>query len=95
MAIKLTLRQKLISKGRKSLSLDFYPPIPHPETGKSTRREFLNMYWFVDKAELKKELTEKKEKGDNIVALLEFNIAPKARTTYCHLRKKKIKIGSF
>lgn len=46
MAIKVTLREKKISKGRKSLYLDFYPAIPHPETGKPTRREFLNMYVF-------------------------------------------------
>jgi integrase len=46
MAIKVTLRQKSISKGRKSLYLDFYPPIPHPKTGKPTRREFLGMYIF-------------------------------------------------
>lgn len=46
MAIKVTLREKPISKGRKSLYLDFYPPIPHPETGKPTRREFLGLYLF-------------------------------------------------
>lgn len=46
MATKVSLRQKDISKGRKSLYLDFYPPIPHPETGKDTRREFLGLYIF-------------------------------------------------
>ena len=46
MAIKVTLRQKKISKGRKSLYLDFYPPIPHPETGKPTRRQFLRLYVY-------------------------------------------------
>lgn len=46
MAIKVSLRQKKISKGRKSLYLDFYPPIPHPETGEPTRREFLGLYIF-------------------------------------------------
>lgn len=46
MAIKVTLRQKAISKGRKSLYLDFYPAIPHPKTGQPTRREFLKMYLF-------------------------------------------------
>ena len=46
MAIKVTLREKQISKGRKSLYLDFYPPIPHPETGKPTRREFLGLYIY-------------------------------------------------
>ena len=46
MATKVKLRDKKISKGRKSLYLDFYPPIPHPETGKPTRREFLGLYLF-------------------------------------------------
>jgi len=46
MGIKVKLRQKPISKGRKSLYLDFYPPIKHPETGKPTRREFLGLYIF-------------------------------------------------
>ena len=44
MATKVSLRQKKISKGRKSLYLDFYPSIPHPETGEPTRREFLGLY---------------------------------------------------
>ncbi|MFT4153702.1 site-specific integrase [Parafilimonas sp.] len=43
---KVKLRQKLISGNRQTLYLDFYPPIPHPETGKLTRREFLGMYIF-------------------------------------------------
>lgn len=43
--IKVTLRQKAIAKGKKqSLYLDFYPAIPHPTTGKPTRREFLKLY---------------------------------------------------
>src|SRR5690606_5730585 len=28
------------------LYLDFYPSIPHPETGEPTRREFLRLYIF-------------------------------------------------
>jgi len=40
---KVTLRQKKISKGRKSLYLDFYPAIMKPD-GKKTRRKFLGMY---------------------------------------------------
>ena len=47
MAIKVKLREKPISKGRKSLYLDFYPPITHPTTGKQTRREFLGLYIYV------------------------------------------------
>ena len=55
MATKVSLRQKKISKGRKSLYLDFHPPIPHPKpflnkkTGKmvtTTRREFLGLYIY-------------------------------------------------
>ncbi len=46
MATKVSLRHKEISKGRRSLYLDFYPPIPHPETGEPTRREFLKMYIY-------------------------------------------------
>jgi integrase len=49
MTIKVKLREKGISANRKSLYLDFYPPIPHPETGEPTRREFLGMY-VIDKA---------------------------------------------
>lgn len=41
--MKVTLRQKKISKGMISLYLDFYPPLVDPETRKSTRREFLGM----------------------------------------------------
>ena len=49
MATKVKLRQKTISGNRQSLYLDFYPAIPHPETGEPTRREFLRLYLF-DKA---------------------------------------------
>lgn len=46
MTTKVTLREKPISKGRKSLYLDFYPAILHPDTGKVTRREFLGLYVY-------------------------------------------------
>ncbi|KXK40903.1 MAG: site-specific integrase [Saprospiraceae bacterium] len=46
MVIKVKLRQKAISGNRQSLYLDFYPPIPHPETGELTRRKFLGLYIF-------------------------------------------------
>lgn len=46
MSIKVKLRQKAISGNRQSLYLDFYPAIPHPETGEPTRREFLGLYIF-------------------------------------------------
>lgn len=44
MAYKVSLRQKKISGGRLSLYLDYYPPIPHPDTGEPTRRKFLGIY---------------------------------------------------
>ncbi|MDQ3049375.1 MAG: site-specific integrase [Bacteroidota bacterium] len=46
MTTKVKLRQKPISAKRQSLYLDFYPPIPHPGTGKHTRREFLGLYLY-------------------------------------------------
>jgi integrase len=46
--VKVKLRSKPITGGRQSLYLDFYPAIPHPETGEPTRREFLGMY-LLDK----------------------------------------------
>jgi len=49
MSIKVKLRQKAITGNRQSLYLDFYPAIPHPETGEPTRREFLGIYLY-DKA---------------------------------------------
>ena len=65
MATKVKLRQKEISGNRNSLYLDFYPPIPHPETGEDTRRQFLGMHLFVDKAEFKKKLDAKKKAVNN------------------------------
>lgn len=56
MTIKVTLRQKLISKGRKSLYLDFYPPITTAGTDKKTRREFLGLSIDIDKTTFKKEI---------------------------------------
>lgn len=44
--VKVFLREKKISKGRKSLYLDFYPSIKNRETGKNTRREFLGLYIY-------------------------------------------------
>jgi integrase len=60
MAIKVKLRQKAISGNRQSLYLDFYPAIPHPETGEPTRREFLGMY-IPDPVNFKK----RKDKNGN------------------------------
>lgn len=45
---KVTLRNKPISGNRLTLYLDYYPPIPHPQTGKATRREFLKLFLYSD-----------------------------------------------
>lgn len=42
----VTLRRKQLANGKVSLYLDFFPPILNPQTGRSTRREFLKLYLF-------------------------------------------------
>lgn len=56
MAYKVTLRKKPISKGRYSLYLDIWPPIPHPDTGEQTRRKFLGLYLFIERREIRKKI---------------------------------------
>jgi hypothetical protein len=60
--VKVTLRFKLLDTGRESLYLDYYPAITDPETGKPTRREFLQMHVtpLKDKNGLPKPETRKK-----------------------------------
>jgi len=55
---KVTLRQKPISGGRLSLYLDYYPPIDDPDTGRKTRREFLNKYIYAPESYRKKNTAE-------------------------------------
>ena len=43
----VTIREKALKGNRLSLYLDFYPGIPHPETGKLTRREFLKIHIYA------------------------------------------------
>jgi integrase len=57
---KVTLRMKAISGSRQTLYLDYYPPIPHPVTGKLTRREFLKLYTY-DKAKIEADKRHNKE----------------------------------
>lgn len=70
MATKVKLRQKPISKNRQSLYLDFYPAITHPETGEQTRREFLGLYLFIDKDEVKKEIATLEKDGKETSSIL-------------------------
>ena len=75
--VKVSLRSKKISKGRKSLYLDFYPAIKNPETGKESRREFLGMYIFEKPKEAldKQHNQQTKGKAESIRAIrqLEMN----------------------
>ena len=76
MATKVKLRQRAISGNRQSLYLDFYPAIPHPETGKPTRREFLGLYLF-DKPQNpfdKQSNNETKQLAENIRAKRQIEI---------------------
>lgn len=60
--VKVKLRKKPITAGRQTLYLDYYPPIPHPETGTPTRREFLKLYIY-DRA---KTLTDKQHNAETL-----------------------------
>ncbi|MBA3766827.1 MAG: site-specific integrase [Acidobacteria bacterium] len=44
--MKVSLREKKISGGRKSLYLDYYPPVIRPDIARPSRREFLGLYVF-------------------------------------------------
>jgi hypothetical protein len=44
--MKVTLRKRLLKTGKISLYLDHCPPIIHPESGKMTRWEYLEMYLY-------------------------------------------------
>jgi len=44
--VNVYLRRKPLKGNKLSLYLDIYPPIPHPETGKLTRRHFLGLHIY-------------------------------------------------
>ena len=44
--MRVTLRKRMLRTGKISLYLDHYPPIIHPESGKITRWEYLNMFMY-------------------------------------------------
>ena len=44
--MRVTLRKRLTKTGKISLYLDHYPPVIHPESGKLTRWEYLNMFLY-------------------------------------------------
>jgi hypothetical protein len=44
----VTLRKRVISNGRISLYLDYYPAIRNPNTMKMSRREYLGIYIYAN-----------------------------------------------
>lgn len=92
MATKVTLRQKAISKGRKSLYLDFYPAIPHPETGEPTRREFLGLYIYEKpKTPTEKQHNEQTLKVGESIRQKKQNFLDKPEI-YNHYEKEQLKL---
>lgn len=78
--MNVTLREKPIKDNLLSLYLDFYPPIPHLETGKPTRREFLKLYAHNEFAyELQSYTDSKGQPKERVVAVLDRNKHPKRR----------------
>ncbi|WEK36170.1 MAG: site-specific integrase [Candidatus Pseudobacter hemicellulosilyticus] len=52
---RVTLRDKPISKGRKTLFLDIYPPVRNPDTGRLQRKYYLKIFLFSSpKSELER-----------------------------------------
>ncbi|WP_084680271.1 site-specific integrase [Chryseobacterium luteum] len=53
---KVSLRKKAITKGRQTLFLDIYPPVPNPKTGKMQRKYYLKIFVYSrPRTELEKE----------------------------------------
>ena len=71
MSIKVSLRKKAISGKKYSLYLDFYPPIPHPQTCKPTRRQFLGKYLY---APIK--ISKHKHKDGSVKEIPTFDLNP-------------------
>ncbi len=74
--MQVTLRTKPISKDRQTLFLDIYPPVPHPETGKLTRKVYLGIYLYdKPKNDIEKEHNKSTKKlAENIKAKRQLEI---------------------
>ena len=80
MAIKITLRKKPLSGNKESLYLDFYPPVPDPETGKLTRREFLNLFLISEtETEVQRYIDDNGKPQKRVVPVFNKAGFPKAR----------------
>lgn len=73
---KVKLYEKKIKDGRRSLYLDFYPPIINPQTRKQTRREHLRLFIY-ERAKTETEKNHNKETrllGENIRAQRQLDV---------------------
>jgi len=77
MNIKVRLRQKPIQDNKLSLYLDFYPAIPHPKTGKPTRRDFLKMFIYAPV-----ETRKRKQKDGSVKEIQIFDPDPAINDIY-------------
>lgn len=75
--IKIKLRKKLITGNRETLYLDFYPSIIN-DKGKTTRREFLNMYVYSEIQHLEEFFINKNgNREKRIIPIINKNGKPK------------------
>lgn len=93
--VRVTLRQKKINNGRRSLYLDFYPPIIDPETGKETRRQFLHLH-ILEKPKTQLEKQENKEflRRGEIIKQMRENELNKPEI-YSYEEKEKLRINEL
>jgi len=89
--IKVFLREKKILGDKRSLYLDFYPPIVHPETKKLTRRDHLRLYIFAKpKTEVERNHNkETKMLGENIRAQRQLELQAGSYGFEASINRKK------
>ena len=74
----VTVNKKQLAGNKERIFLDFYPPILHPETGKPTRREFLNLFLYSEvQNEVQKYLDSNGKEQKRYVPVLDKNLQPK------------------
>lgn len=68
--------------GRESLYLDFWPPITNPNTGRKTRREFLGMYLYIHRSDVRREIEHRGNLGKDTARLKELYKGLKSLTLF-------------
>ena len=80
----VTVNKKQLAGNKERIFLDFYPPILHPETGKPTRREFLNLFLYSEvQNEVQKYLDSNGKEQKRYVPVLDKNLQPKKSKVIC------------